>query len=302
MRTRRSAHHYVPGIVVVALVVGAAGFGYTQQPPSPEAIEFQAGDDVIRGRFFRSAAPTSLATLVLMPGFGGDTTDVLGLGSRLSARGVNVLIFNNRGVQNSGGTLTYANALEDAAAAVEWVRAPATVARFRLEPALLVLGGHSFGGAIAILHAAVDTSVPRVLAIAGADHGAYARRVREEPGYRDALRQVLANARAPQGPVRFDPDAVIDDIVANESRYSHPPHATRFAGRAVLLIGGWDDGTCPIERELLPMYRALKTVPGSAPSIIAYSDGHSFRASREQLAEDIHAWLRTTRPPATGAR
>lgn len=292
MRKRSSV--YLP--IAVGLLVSTAGLAAAQQSPPPVAVEFRAGGDVIRGRFFPSAAQAPLATLVLIPGFGGDTTDVLGLGARLSTRDVNVLIFNNRGVRNSGGTLTYANALDDAAAALEWARSPGARARFNIEPARLVLGGLSFGGAIAILHAARDTSVQRVLSIAGADHGTYARRLREEPGYRDAIRGVLAGARAPQGPVRLDPDAIIDDIVANESRYSHPQHAPRFAGRAVLLVGGWDDRTCLIERELLPMYRALKAVPGSHASIIAYPDGHSFSASRGQLAEDILVWLEATRP------
>ena len=127
-------------------------FGYAQAS-SPVAVEFLAGNDVIRGRFFPSAAPTSIATLILIPGFGGDTIDVLGLGARLSARDVNVLVFNNRGVQNNGGTITYANPLDDAAAALKWLRAPDARARFRIDPAQVVLGGHSFGGSIAILHA-----------------------------------------------------------------------------------------------------------------------------------------------------
>lgn len=288
--------------VIIALAVVTAGPSSAQQAQAPIAVEIRAGGDLIRGRFFPTAAPTPLATLALIPGFGGDTTDVLGLGARLSARDVNVLIFNNRGVQNSGGTLTYANALDDALAALEWLHTPGARSRFHIDPARVVLGGHSFGGAIAILHAARDTSVRRVLSIAGADHAVYARRIREQPGYRDAIRGVLAGARAPQGPVRLDPDALLDDIVANETAYDHPLNAPRFAGRAVLLIGGWDDRTCPVERELLPMYRALKTIPGSDASIIAYPDGHSFADSREKLADDIHAWLMRTTALAVRGR
>lgn len=277
-----------------ALALLAPGLVRAQQPPTPVPVEFRSGDETIRGHFFPTAAPMPLATLALIPGFGGSTADVLGLGQRLSARDVNVLVFNNRGVQQSGGTLTYANALDDAAAALEWLRAPETRARFRIDPARLALGGHSFGGAIAILHAARDTSVRRVVSMAGADHGSYARRLRDVAGYRETLRGVLASARAPEGQIRLDPDAIVDDILANEAGYSHPAQAARFAGRAVLLVGGWDDGTCPIEREILPMYRALKAVPGSEASIVAYGDGHAFAASREQLARDVHAWLART--------
>jgi uncharacterized protein len=296
------SHRSTPLLLAISLAAFAPGQGSAQQPEAPVPVEFQAGGDPVRGRFFATAAPAPLATLVLIPGFGGDPADVLGLGARLSARGVNVLVFNNRGVQDSGGTLTYANALEDARAALEWLRSPAARARFRIDPERTVLGGFSFGGSIAMLHAARDTSVRRVLAIAGADHSVYARRMREEPGYRDALREVLAGTRAPRGPVRFEPDALLDEILANESAYAHPPHAARFAGRPVLLVGGWDDLTCPVEREILPLYRALTAVAGSDASIIAYTDGHSFGNSRDRLADDIHAWLTRTTAGAVGGR
>jgi alpha/beta superfamily hydrolase len=279
----------LPVLVVVSAVT--SGFLEAQQSTRPVDVEFRVGADTVRGRFFPAAAAAPLATLVLIPGFGGNPTDVLELGARLSVQDVNVLIFNNRGVQNSGGTLTYANALDDAGAALEWLRAPEQRARFRIDPTRLALGGHAFGGAIAILHAARDTTIRAVLSMAGADHGTYARRFREESGYRDVLLGVLSNARAPQGTVRLDPAGIIDDIIANESAYGHPLHAPRFAGRAVLLVGGWHDLVCPIERELLPMYRALRTVPGSDATIVAYSDGHAFSASREHLAKDVHAWL-----------
>lgn len=263
-RIRASGHL----VAITATLLLLASQARAQQPAPSVAVEFRAGDDIIRGRFFPTAAPDPVATIVLIPGFGGDTTDVLGLGARLSVRDVNVLIFNNRGVQNSGGTLSYAKSLDDA------------------------------GAAIALLHAARDTRVRGVLSIAGADHGGYARRVRDEAGYRDAIIRTLTNARAPQGNVRFDPVAIIDDIAAHESEYSHPTHAARFVGRPVLLVGGWDDATCPVEREILPMYRALQGVEGSDASLITYTDGHGFRASRDRMAEDVHAWLVRMMSPA----
>jgi len=134
-------------LAVVAAIASAAPATRAQSPTAPVAVAFRAGSDTIRGRFFPAAAAIPLATMTLIPGFGGDTTDVLELGARLSARGINVLLVNNRGVQNSGGTLTYANAIDAAGAAVDWLRAPPTRARFRIDSTRLVLGGHSFGGA-----------------------------------------------------------------------------------------------------------------------------------------------------------
>lgn len=45
------------------------------------------------------------------------------------------------------------------------------------------------------------------------------------------------------------------------------------------------------------MYRALQAV-GTDASIIGYLDGHSFRASRDRLADDVHAWLVRTMAPS----
>ncbi|HEX9564937.1 MAG TPA: alpha/beta fold hydrolase [Gemmatimonadaceae bacterium] len=289
--------------LVPALALSAGAQQATGQVPEQrqiavpsEPVSFTIGADTLRGRLYVTRAAMPLATLVLVPGFGGTTGDVLELGIRLAARDVNVLVFNNRGAQESQGTLTIANALDDAAAAIAWLRSPAVRTRLGADPSRIVLGGHSFGGTVAILHAARDTGVRRVLAIAGADHATYARRMREEPGYREALLGRLSGARRPDGPVTFDPGMVIEDLLANETRYAHPPLAPRFAGRAVLLVGGWEDQTCVVEREVIPFFRALRAVSGVDASIATYTDGHGFARSRAQLAEEVHAWLERTTP------
>ena len=122
-------------------------------------VDIPSGDASVRGRFFPAQGGTPLATVLIVPGWGGDTLDASGMGAALSARRINVLLINFRGVQQSAGRFTYANALEDIGAALRWLRAPERRTRFAVDPERLVLAGNSFGGAVAMVYAARDTTV-----------------------------------------------------------------------------------------------------------------------------------------------
>jgi hypothetical protein len=71
---------------------------------------------------------------------GGVKVKVPGLGSRLPAFDINVLTFSPRGIRPSGGTFTYANALDDVAAALRWLRGTEG-RRLGVDPAGVALGG-----------------------------------------------------------------------------------------------------------------------------------------------------------------
>jgi len=275
------------GLLTLAAVAPAA----RTRPPEPVAIEFPSAGSVVRGRFFPTAATDPIATVLLLPGWGFNPTDVLGLGQLLSVRDVSVMIFTPRGTRQSEGTFTYANTLDDVAAALGWLRGPDARRRFRVDPARLALGGHSFGGGVAMAYAARDSSVRRVISLAGADHGEYARMVRRDGNYATALRERLAGARAPEGPVRFEVEALIRRALDHEVAYGHQENAPRLSDRAILLLGAWDDTETRLETMVLPMYRALKREPTSDVAIIVYPDDHSFGKSRERLASDIREWL-----------
>jgi uncharacterized protein len=274
----------------------AAAQGTPPAATAPQPVTIVAGTDTLRGRFYATTAATPLATVVLFPGFGGTTGDVLGLGTALSARDVHVLVVNSRGTQDSQGTLTWTTGVADVDAVITWLRSPGTRQRYTVDPARVVVGGHSFGGTMAILGAARDSSIRRVISFAGADHATYAARLRDEPGYRAQITATLRTAQRPRGTITLDPEALVEEMDRRGPEFAHPPLAPRFRGRAVLLVGGWDDATCVVERELTPFYRALRTVEGADATLMTYMDGHGFAAHRAQLATDVHAWLVRTTP------
>ena len=261
------------------------------QGVATSTFDIPSGDASVRARFFAAQGGVPLATVLIVPGWGGDSLDASGMGALLSARRVNVLLINFRGVQQSAGRFSYANAIDDLGFAWRWLREPANRARYKLDPSKLILAGNSFGGAVAMVYAARDTTVTRIISIVGADHGVLARRLDADTAYMSSIRSRLAEAEAPRGPVRFSAPAMVDEMRRREHDNDLVRLAPNFDHRAVLLIGGWDDMTAPIERDILPVYRALTARAGADAVILAYPAGHSLLTQRERVADDIVAWL-----------
>jgi pimeloyl-ACP methyl ester carboxylesterase len=68
-------------------------------------------------------------------------------------------------------------------------------------PAVTVLlGGHSWGGGMALAYAARDASIRTVFSIAGTDHGTFIRKYLSEPGYAAMIDPMLESTAKPQGP------------------------------------------------------------------------------------------------------
>jgi uncharacterized protein len=279
-------------------------------PPAPHvaqpaaAIQTAPGQPValnshgfqITGRFFPGEGGGLRPTLILLPGWPGGTGDVLGLGGRLSDAGVNVLMVIPRGMHGSEGTNTFANTLEDIGAALAWLRSDSIAERFRVDPSDLSLGGWSWGGGLAVAYAATDPGIRQVISIAGTDHGWFIRQMQKSVEMASTIRRMWEQARAPDGPVRFDPDGFWQELVEGQHTYGLRENAARLADRRILLIGGWEDWQITIDDVLLPLYRALKAAEAKDLTFSTYHADHGFGAVRARLAEDIAAWIHAARP------
>jgi uncharacterized protein len=73
-----------------------------------------------------------------------------------------VLLFNYRGTSGSTGTFWQSSAIEDTAAVVRFLRDPANVATYRIDPRRLVIIGHSFGGFLAGYEGSHDPGISAI--------------------------------------------------------------------------------------------------------------------------------------------
>jgi pimeloyl-ACP methyl ester carboxylesterase len=257
----------------------------------PVSIEFISEGSCVCGKFFQSFGTIPSTTLLLVPGWPGEPNDVLDLGALLVEQGINVCIFNPRGLHPSEGFHTHANTLKDIESALQWLRQADVQKRFRVDKTRLVLGGHSYGGGIAMVYAARDPSVRQVISIAGADFGEIARETQRNEAFAEEFRRANMSTRRPEGPAQFDFDAGLKEWVDHQDVYGLRENAANLADRSILLLGGWEDEQVTIDQYLLPLYRALKGAGAAKVTFLVYHTDHDFSNARPRLAVDIADWL-----------
>jgi pimeloyl-ACP methyl ester carboxylesterase len=101
-------------------------------------------------------------TAMILHGLPGNEQN-LDLAQTMRSAGFNVLTFHYRGSWGSPGTFTLSHGVEDGQAALEFLRDPENVAKFRIDTKRLLIVGHSYGGFVA---ARVAASHPEILGAA----------------------------------------------------------------------------------------------------------------------------------------
>ena len=261
------------------------------QQPEPVEVAIDSEGYAMRGRFFTSGTAGPHATLLLIPGYPGNPEDVLGMGARLSLKGINVLMVNPRGMHDSEGTFTFAGSLQDIGAAFRWLRTSEALARFNIDTANVFLGGYSWGGGMSLAYAATDPRAQKLISIAGNDHGEFIREFERNEPFAETILDMLRSTQAPEGPVRFDLEATLTELAEGQEAYGLRENAQRLSDRSVLLIGGWKDTGVTVDRVLLPFYRALESNGTEDVTFLVYHDDHGFARVRDKLASDIAEWI-----------
>ncbi len=107
-------------------------------------------------------------TVLLLHGFAG-YEGLLDVGEALRRAGINVLAIHYRGAWGSEGTFTFGGSVDDAEAAIGWLKDPKTAAQYRIDTSRIYAVGHSFGGFVAMMLAAHTHDVKAVAYISGWD-------------------------------------------------------------------------------------------------------------------------------------
>jgi pimeloyl-ACP methyl ester carboxylesterase len=261
------------------------------QQPGPAQIDFLSQGARVHGKAFAAPGAGLKPTVLVVPGWPGNPDDVVALGESLPSLGVNMIMFNPRGMHASEGSFGFGNTLADIDAAFAWLAREDVQRRFNIDPARMALAGHSFRGGMAMVYGSSHPNLRRLIAISPADLGETVNGLLNDPSTQSSMRQRLT---APGGfPVRVaDLDATFQELKADGNRYGINETAPRVADRSILLIGGWEDQVVTVDQTILPYYRALKKAGAADVTFLVYHADHQFRSVKQKLASDIRDWLK----------
>jgi dienelactone hydrolase len=275
----------------VIMFLGILLFGAGSMINQPVTVNFNSHEFVLKGKFYPTEGKGPFPTVLLVQGFPGNEEDVLGLGQRISASGMNAFTFNFRGTHESEGEFALEGSVEDIRVAFEYLHKEEIVGKFKIDTSNIVLCGYSFGGGMSLICAANHPEIKRIVSIAGTDHGEFIREYLRNESMAKIINESFDEMKAPEGPVRFEGRAALQKLADSVGFYDLRLSAPKLAGREILLIGGWDDMNVTIDNHLLPLYRALKEENGRNVEFVVYQSDHSFSNVREKLAEDIIGWV-----------
>jgi pimeloyl-ACP methyl ester carboxylesterase len=224
-------------------------------------------------------------TLVLLHGFPGNEQN-LDLAQAIRRAGWNVLTLHYRGSWGTPGIFSIANVLEDADAAVAFVRRRDIAEKFGIDTHRIVLGGHSMGGFATAAHARADQHLLGVILIDAWNVGTDAQEFAKAEGAAraaliaknfDDLGNSLHGATA---------ESTAKEIMAHRTEWNFQHWAGDLTRSPLLVIGA----SKALGEENHQLAEAVTRAGGNVTAVMLPSD-HSFQDHRIALAAEVIDWL-----------
>jgi diadenosine tetraphosphate (Ap4A) HIT family hydrolase/acetyl esterase/lipase len=296
-------------LTALVLAFAAPAFAELKAPPTPRAVVADPPSDKahpadlaafqidvqgakVNAVMYVASGDKPHPTMLFLHGFPGNETNV-DLMQAVRRAGWNVLRINYRGSWGSGGRFSFANARTDAEAAVDFLTAPANVAKYRIDPKRIVVAGHSMGGFMAAsASAARPTAVAGTILIDAWDIGGDDYFAKTDP---KVLTQEIAPDTVPLAGT--SPQALIAEIGRDRAQLDLVSLSRTIAARPVLMIGA-ERGIGAVTATLAKAAREAH--PGTVVEA-QYATDHSFSDSRIALSGEVLRWLARFDPTITPA-
>ncbi len=250
-------------------------------PAAMEVVRIPSGGVEINGVVYVAAGAGPHPTVVFCHGLPGNEKN-LDLAQAMRRAGWTVITFNYRGSWGSPGQYRFAQNLEDADAVLAFARNPANAVKLRIDPARLVVIGHSMGGWVTALTAAHDKALLGAAMISAGNMGALGGLPRDQAVglLRDNGMEALAGTT---------PELMADEIIANKDRFDFAKAAPQLAQTHLFVLTS-DDGLAGMSDALTG---AIKASGGTKLKTLHVATDHSWSDARIRLQTEILSWLAT---------
>ncbi len=264
-----------------------------KHPATMETFQLPSHGEMLNALAYIAQGAGPHPTVLLLHGFPGNERN-LDLAQTLRRAGYNVVYFNYRGAWGSPGTFSFTHAIEDAQAAVAYLREPANAAKLRANPGEIILMGHSMGGMIASVVGAKDPGIRAVVLISAADMAGRTLPT-VESGHQKLALPVVAKALAAEGIAPLagcTATSLAEDLLAHAAAWAIPAQAAGLATprqRPILVISS-DDGLAPATDALV---QNLRKIGDTHVTAVHLATDHVYSDHRIALEASILNWLQS---------
>jgi pimeloyl-ACP methyl ester carboxylesterase len=256
-------------------------------PAGMSAFVIPAQDGAMNAVLYTAAGAAPHPTLLLFHGFPGNEQN-LDLAQAARRAGWHVLTLHYRGSWGSPGRFSFGGAAQDAHTALAFLRDPAIIAKYRIDPTAIAVAGHSMGGFMAADAAADDPKVAGLFLLDPWDPSETAASL-SDPKAAAAWREEVAGDLPPLNGATYD--SLTGEISGDPTRFDLGRRLVAFGQRPLTIVGA--------ERGIGAQARK---VTGDAQSanpaarLMVWPTDHSFSDSRIALADALVRWLALIAP------
>ena len=253
-------------------------------PAAMEQLAIPSHGAIMNGLIYLAAGAEPHPTVILLHGFPGYEQN-LDLAQSIRRAGWNVLFFHYRGSWGSQGAFSFANAIEDTQTAIAWSRDPQNAKKFRIDPARLVLIGHSMGGFMASA-AGREPSIKAVAMVAAWNIGADAKSAKDPAKAKAFLQddiQPLSGCTA---------DSLFAEMTAHKDDWDYNSFAPQLKTHPVLVVSTNDNLRAANDAFIA----AMKSAGASRVTAIHFPTDHGLNDHRIALQVAVLDWLKQLNP------
>jgi uncharacterized protein len=222
---------------------------------SLQPVQIPSHETLLNGFVYVAAGEGPHPVVILLHGFPGYERN-LDIAQDIRRNGWDVLYFDYRGSWGSPGVFTFSHCIEDAAAAIAYVRRPFVAKHLRADSSRIVLVGHSMGGFVAIEAASGDPGIEAVALISAVDLGGLVPQ--PLPESTDALVKGLSKGYASEGLAPLSgctPEGLAHETIINARQWTFVTKASALSSRPLLIVTT-EDGFAPASDRLAAALRA----------------------------------------------
>jgi len=251
-----------------------------QFPPGLSVLTIPSNGSEMDAFLYLAAGPSPHGIVVLLHGLPGYEINA-DLAQSIRRAGWNVLLFNYRGTWGSTGTFSQSSAIEDTAAVVRFLRDPANVATYRIDPRRLVIIGHSFGGFLAGYEGSHDPDISAIGIISATNLG----KINFDPKERDTrLKRWQTQLHPVHGATASD---LFTEAERHAKEWDYVQWADTLRTRPLLLVEADDQNHADMEA----LASAVRQKGSARLEQKAVATDHSFSDHRIALQAIVIDWL-----------